>query len=77
MRGSVVGPLAMGGLWAVLGAGGALWAGAPLLAAVAAYSLCGAAGVLMGGLAAMRTEEAGRAPVRATIGPDPARGRGG
>jgi hypothetical protein len=56
MAGSIVGPLAIGAVAAVLGAGVALWAGWPLWAAFAAYSICGAAGLLAGALLNLRGE---------------------
>jgi hypothetical protein len=40
----------MGGFFAIAGAAAALWFGLPALAAFAAYSLCGALGVVAGGL---------------------------
>lgn len=58
MRTSVVTPLAMGGLLGIAGAVGALWCGLPVLLAFLAYSLCGAVGVLLGGMANMAAAQA-------------------
>lgn len=48
MRGSIVGPMAIGGAAGLAGAICVTLAGGPLLAAFLAYSLIGASGVLAG-----------------------------
>ncbi len=58
MKASVMGPLGMGALAGVGGAAGAMAIGWPVLAAFGAYSLCGAAGVVLGGLLNLRLAEA-------------------
>ena len=57
MKGSVVGPLAFGGVSGVAGAALTAWSGAPLILAFLAYSFCGAAGVLLGGALNFRLAE--------------------
>ncbi|WP_339951976.1 hypothetical protein [uncultured Albimonas sp.] len=48
MKASIVGPLGMGALAGIAGAVGAAGAGWPILGCLAAYSLCGATGLLGG-----------------------------
>ncbi|SFI31236.1 hypothetical protein [Albimonas pacifica] len=48
MKASIVGPLGLGALAGIAGVAGAVGAGLPILGCLAAYSLCGAAGVLGG-----------------------------
>lgn len=62
MRTSVVGPLAMGCLTGIGGAVVSIWAGLPVFVAFLAYSLCGALGVLLGGLANLALADDETAP---------------
>lgn len=62
MKTSVVGPLGLGALAGIGGAAAAVAAGWPVLAAFGAYSLCGAGGVLLGGVLNMRLAELEAAP---------------
>ena len=48
MKASIVGPLGMGALAGIAGAAGAAAAVWPILGCLAAYSLCGASGLLGG-----------------------------
>ncbi len=59
-KGSVLAPLIIGGATGIAGAGLTVWSGASWLLALLAYSLCGSAGVLAGGLLNYRLSEACR-----------------
>ncbi|MDF2231906.1 hypothetical protein P2H44_05010 [Albimonas sp. CAU 1670] len=72
MKATIVGPLGMGALAGIAGAAGAVGAGWPILACLAAYSLCGAAGLIGGAVANYRftlSEEAREARPEAPAEP--------